>query len=122
MTLSCRWLSVITLLVGSCSYAQAQVITSAEYERGMSISGPLTNGYVPFSHRYFYSEGAPNIYVTGRGAAQRMIYLDYLDRLDRAQKFGYPIPADPFFHGPPQPARYPEPRPSVGGFGFFRWR
>ena len=59
-----------------------------------------------------------------------MIYMDYLDRADRAAKFGYPMPVDPFFPPTPPVVSYPIPAETVvaepvsggGWFGFFRRR
>lgn len=119
MHYAARCFCALAFLAGAAQLARAQVITSGTIERGLSFSGPISNGYVPFSERYFYGTG-PYIYINGD--AQRLRYLDYLDRVERAEKFGYAMPADPF----QAPA---EPSPAVrgfigggGGFGFFRRR
>ena len=62
--------------------------------------------------------GYPNLYLNGNSAQLR--YLDYLDRADRAQKFGYRPPVDPYFDVPPQEQTYPV-RPFIG-FGILRRR
>ena len=48
----------------------------------------------PFSHRYNYYVG-PSFYIGGD--YNHFVYMDYLDRLDRAEKFGYRIPDPPAF-------------------------
>jgi hypothetical protein len=100
------------------SLASAQSISSGEIERG--LRGGATTPYdgAPFSHRYSYGIGAGNLYFNGNSANLR--YMDYLDKADRAEKFGYRMPADPFT----TPAATPAPsRVRVGiGAGFYRWR
>ncbi len=51
-----------------------------------------TNRDLPFSHRYnYYSGPAWYLGMSGRQA----YYLEYLDRVDRAERFGRPIPLPP---------------------------
>jgi hypothetical protein len=119
---SLRLCALAFVFTASCSFGQAPVITSAEIERGLSISGPASNGYVPLSHRYFYGTG-PYIYLNGD--PRMLTYLDYLDRADRAQKFGYRMPLDPFFEAPAPVIVYPEVQGYIGvggGHGFLRRR
>lgn len=64
----------------------------------------------PFSHRYNY--GVPMAYFGAGG--QNMLVEEYLDRIDRAEKFGYQLP-------PPPNVCNPCCQPRVGvGFGFFQ--
>jgi hypothetical protein len=64
-----------------------------------------------FSHRYNYGI-SPQLYFNGN--ARQLWYQDYLDRLDRAERFGYCPPSGPRY--------WPEPRecrPRIfGGVGF----
>jgi hypothetical protein len=69
----------------------------------------------PFSHRYNYYSG-PALYFNGD--AREMWQQDYIDRLDRAERFGYPIPHPPVELSDPY---YPRPRLFGGArFGIFR--
>jgi hypothetical protein len=86
-----------------------------EYERALR-----PGAYVPFdgasySQRYAYETGS-FFYPTMN--PNQLIYLEYLDRLDRAQKFGYQLPRDPYAPG----GVIYEQRHGRGGFGLFRWR
>ena len=70
-----------------------------------------TNRDLPFSHRYgYYSGPAWYFGMSGRQA----FYLEYLDRVDRAERFGRPIPPPPaFLTQPPcrRAVRFNEPVP-----------
>src|SRR5581483_6273062 len=46
----------------------------------------------PFTHKYNYNTGG---IINFNGSTFQTTYFDYLDRFDRALKFGYPIPRDP---------------------------
>ncbi len=52
----------------------------------------------PYTQRYSYGYSA--LYINGN--SRQLRYADYLDKLDRALKFGYPIPRDPYFTRPPK--------------------
>jgi hypothetical protein len=68
----------------------------------------------PFSHRYNYGV-SPHFYFNGD--ARQMWYQDYLDRLDRAERFGYCPPSGPRYWPAPKECR---PRIGVGvGVGIF---
>lgn len=114
-------LLVISFLtwLASAGSAQAQIIWNGGVERGFrpGVSAPFDAE--PFSHRYNYGTGS-FFYpvVIGNMTGQRLNYLDYADRVERANKFGYPEPADPFHSPPPPPCRT-----RVGvGFGLFKLR
>jgi hypothetical protein len=77
------------VVVGPC---RAQSIGGGEFERAMRPGPYVPYEGEPFSHRYGYDQG-PVFYLNGD--AGRMYYLEYLDRLDRAERFGYPPPAPP---------------------------
>ena len=119
-----QWLYAIMLVLYASSFVQAQVVmTSEEIERGLRFpwSGPY--GGEPFTQRYSYSTNSGGIYLGGN--PRSLYYLDYLDRADRAQKFGYPMPVDPYFETYPDAQADPSPpvRGHVfGGFGIFRRR
>jgi hypothetical protein len=97
-----------------------QTFSNSQIERAL---GPGT--YVPrdgMSYNEWYSYNTGAFFYPGMNPRQ-LIYQDYLDRLDRAQKFGYRIPQDPFAPGSPYSNAG---RPGYGrfgmGLGFFRWR
>ena len=96
--------------------AGAQTFGSGEIDRGLSKGAYVPYDGAPFSHRYFYGSGA-NLYLNG--SAERLWYLHYVDRAERAEKFGYEPPPPPHELVPPaRPVRV-----GVGlGFGMRRWR
>ena len=99
---------------------QAQVITNGEIERGLRFRGPAHDGE-PYTQRYSYSTGNGMIYLNGD--SRQIYYLDYLDKADRAEKFGYRMPIDPYFETPPQEPTYAPVRPYIGiGGGYGIWR
>ena len=127
------------------SSAHAQSISSQDIERGLNPNGGASRWIpydgAPYSHRYNYNLGAGIVYFND--APGRIAYLDYLDKVDRAQKFGYPMPRPPYGavviqQGPPPVGApgapvvvqeepeviYVAPPPARGyiGFGFFRGR
>ncbi|MSQ95320.1 MAG: hypothetical protein EXR98_12285 [Gemmataceae bacterium] len=114
----------LLLLAGAAQFASAQVITNAEIERGLRYRGNASFDGEPYTQRYSYSTGAPFAYLNGDSRQHR--YLDYLDRVDRAEKFGYRMPIDPYFDGPPpEPSEPVMVHPTVRagiGFGIFRRR
>jgi hypothetical protein len=116
------WLCATLIVSGiSASLAQAQVITNAEIERGLRFRGTPSYDGESYTQRYSYGLGLAPLYLNGD--ARQLYYLDYLDRADRAEKFGYRMPIDPYFEAPP-----PEPtcQPARGGIwfggGYGTWR
>lgn len=106
-----RTLSLFGAAILACAAvthsAHAQVITNAEIDRGLSAGARNSvpfNGE-PYTQRYGYFLGDAQFYIGGSGRNQR--YMDYLDKVDRAAKFGYAMPVDPYFGGPPIP--HPDP-------------
>ncbi|MCI0460020.1 MAG: hypothetical protein L0Z62_23965 [Gemmataceae bacterium] len=83
--------------------ANAQVFSSGEIERGLRPGPSIPYDGAGFSHRYNYrTEGI--LYLNG--SSRPLHILDYYDRLDRAERFGYRLPPDPFrrpvvIYGPP---------------------
>ena len=111
------WLGATLLVIGATQPLQAQVITNAEIERGLRFRGTPSYDGEPYTQRYSYGLGAAPVYLNGD--ARLLYYLDYLDRADRAEKFGYRMPIDPYFEViQPVPST-----PAVrAGFGFGVWR
>lgn len=119
---SFRLCAALVVFVGTMQTAHAQ-ITSAEIERGLRFPGTRAYDGDPYTQRYSYGLNSPEIYIGGNTA--NLYYLDYLDRADRAQKFGYRMPVDPYFETPPVVQTPPTVRVGVGigfGGGFFRRR
>lgn len=132
MTSPMRFCAALVLLAGASQFAQAQVITDGYIQRGLMYPGPVGFDGEPYTQRYSYRTGA---YIFLNGDSRQIYYLDYLDRVDRARKFGYRMPIDPYFPEVPIDVAAPaEPivvspapaQPRVflggGGFGFFRRR
>ena len=99
------------------SQAHAQVISGGESERGLRYGAYVPYDGAPYTQRYSYGLGASFIYINGD--ARNLWYLDYLDKADRADKFGYRPPPDPFCNECPEPAPAPPPRRGLGLFR--RW-
>jgi hypothetical protein len=86
--------------------AQAQAIYGGEFERARSNGTTVPYDGAPWSHRYNYATGS--FFYLGPNARQ-LWYLEYLDRQDRAERFGYRPPT------PPPPIRWGCPSGSFGG-------
>jgi hypothetical protein len=118
MSKSAYALSAALLVFTGTTNAHAQVITNGEIERGLRFPGPTHDGE-PYAQRYSYGLGQGILYFNGD--ARNLWYLDYLDRADRAKKFGYRMPVDPYFpDATPEPTE-PVVRPAIG-FRIFRRR
>lgn len=114
MTTLCRLGAALVVCAGATQLASAQVITNGDIERGLRPGAPPFTE--PWTQRYSYDLGQAPFYLNG--SSRQLTYLDYLDRVDRAAKFGYPMPVDPFFGGPPIPHPDPTvtpPRTFIGG-------
>ena len=104
--------AIVTCCAGA---VQAQMIYGGEFERALRPGAYIPWDGMPLSHRAF--DPGSIIYLNGN--AKHLWYLEYLDRLDRAEKNGYCPPRNPFCDYP-SPM---EPRVWVGfGHGFFRRR
>jgi hypothetical protein len=64
------------------------------YDQQLQPGAVIPGDGEPFSHRYNFYAG-PSFYFGGD--YNHFVYMDYLDRLDRAEKFGYRIPDPPAF-------------------------
>jgi hypothetical protein len=106
--------ATVFLVIGT-SALDAQVITGPQLETGLR-SGPAAYGYLSFPERYGY-QTEPYIFAVG-GSGRQMYYADYADKFDRAVKFGYPLPPDPYGVG----KLPPHSNGLFGGGGFLFWR
>lgn len=103
-------LLAIVVLSLSAGHCQAQFFFPA-FQRYTPQGTYHPSDNAPFSHRYNY--GAPIAYFGCGG--QNMLAEEYLDRIDRAEKFGYQLPPPPNFGNPCCC------QPSMGvGMGFFQ--
>lgn len=101
---------------------QAQGWGGGEYERRTRPGYNVPFDGAPYTQVYNYETGS--FLYPGMNPRQ-LIYQEYLDRVDRAYKFGYRMPADPFGPNSPYNRATSADRPRVGvgaGIGFFRWR
>jgi hypothetical protein len=119
------WLCVAALLFATQT-VHAQVITNGEIERGLRYRGTSYDGE-PYTQRYSYGLNLAPIYLNG--SSQRLNYLNYLDKADRATKFGYRMPINPYFEEPIEDEPVAEPvavpvrgHVGFGGWGFWRRR
>ena len=76
------------------SGVQAQSFSNSELDRYYRGGAYLPHDGVPYTQRYNYRMDG-SIFYPGYNA-QNLIMMDYLDRADRADKFGYAPPRDPF--------------------------
>jgi hypothetical protein len=125
MQRSSLWLGALLTVLAGTQSLHAQVITSGEIERGLRYPATPSYGGEPYTQRYNYGR-MDFLYLNGD--SRNLYYMDYLDRADRAAKFGYRMPIDPFFEAPhaeiiEQPATVVAPPVRVySGFGFGHWR
>jgi hypothetical protein len=105
----------LSLLPGA---ARAQAaFTDGTIEWGLRPDVPrLPRDGMNYQEWYNYNVGAP--LMLGANPSQ-LWYMYYMDRIDRAQRFGYALP-EGFDVGPPPPN--PPPRHFGLGLGLFRWR
>jgi hypothetical protein len=102
----------------SATRAQAQVIWGGEAERYFRPGTYLPNDGQNFQVQYGYDTASPFLQFGNAANANQLRNLDYADRLERAYKFGYPLPAYPNQYTPPSSTVYPR----FGlGLGLF-WR
>ncbi|MCC6421096.1 MAG: hypothetical protein IT429_22905 [Gemmataceae bacterium] len=89
--------AALSLWICTPGTGQAQVFSSDEIERGLRVGPRVPWDGEGLMHRYNYRPGAV-LYLNGNPGYLNM--MDYLDRLDRAEKFGYRRPPDPFRRPP----------------------
>ncbi len=130
MRRTCLCLGILVVTLGITQPIRAQVMTNTEQERNARYPYSLPYDGEPYTQRYNY--GTRGMFYFN-GNARQLYYLDYLDRADRAKKFGHAMPVDPFFPEPPEEgvAQPIEAAPPVvvappvrvfGGFVFGAWR
>jgi len=104
------------------SISQGQGFGGGDYERGLRPGVLTPYDGIPYTQRYNYDTGSPVLYFNMSSQYKRdLLYLDYLDKLDRAHKFGYKIPQDPYLSGAADQVSRRHGRFCLG-FGFFGWR
>jgi hypothetical protein len=93
-----------TLLVGglvclswfsTARTAHAQVIWGGEAERYFRPGTFLPFDGQSIQMQYGYDTASPFLLFGNAANANQLRYLDYADRLERAYKFGYPVPLPP---------------------------
>ena len=121
-------LAALLVLAGGAQVASAQVITDGNLERGLRWPWTPSFDGEPYTQRYSYGMGGI-FYLNGNPG--NLYYLDYLDKADRARKFGYRMPPDPFGEVVEEGAEpvvvHPAPAQPTrvflgGGLGFWRRR
>jgi hypothetical protein len=118
-SIAIRCLPAFIFLGCSVQYTRAQSIGHEGNIPRVYGPGPRMFNDEPFSHRYNYGV-SPQFYFNGD--ARQMWHQEYLDRVDRAERFGYDMPDRPRYGYPPD---YDRPRLFQGGgigFGFFKRR
>lgn len=113
-------LGILGFLSGSAARLHAQGFGGGEYERRLRPGCNVPFDGAPYTQIYNYETGS---FFYPCMNPRQLIYQEYLDRLDRAMKFGYRIPQDPFGPNSPYNRTHHPDRPRVGlGLGFFRCR
>jgi hypothetical protein len=88
-------LAAIVVWAGATRVCHAQFFIGAgDYDRQLQPGAVVLHDGEPFSHRYGFYAGPSSYYG---GDANHLLYMDYLDRLDRAERFGYRMPTPPAF-------------------------
>jgi len=101
-----RYLSLAAMLAAFLALAppaRGQSISGGELDRAYRPGAYVPYDGAPFSHRYNYYTG-PSLFLNGD--ARQLYMMDYLDRVDRAARFGYPEPAPPNFLPDPPRTRW----------------
>ena len=101
-------------LVAASAHAQS----FSTYDLDRYYRGGAYNSFdgIPYTQRYSQRLDG-GIFYPGYDA-QNLIMMDYYDRLDRAEKFGYCPPRDPFCDPAASPSGW---RFGTGGRFFRRW-
>ena len=103
--------------LGSARIADAQIIWGGEAERYFRPGAWTPYDGQTDTQRYGYSTGTPFLYLAPGTSGSQLNALDYADRVNRAYRFGYPMPPEPSKHTPP-----PAPPRWRFGLGIFSWR
>lgn len=100
LTLAALALLLCALFFGAGD-ANAQSLSTYELDR--YYRGGAYNSFdgIPYTQRYNYRLDGGYLYLNQ--SANNLIMMDYYDRLDRAEKFGYRCPAPPFCEIPVAP-------------------
>lgn len=103
------------------SLSHGQGFGGGDYERGLRPGVLTPYDGINSRQRYSYDTGSSVLYFNMSSQYKRdLLYQDYLDKLDRAHKFGYKIPQDPYVSGA---ADQVSRRGRFGlGLGLFGWR
>jgi hypothetical protein len=89
--------AVLAVVIGVPSHGQAQAIWTPSNPQSWAPGAYQPRNEIPAFERYNYYAGpAWYLGINGRQAA----YLEYLDRVDRAERFGRPIPPPPAWLAP----------------------
>lgn len=110
----CALLVALSTAVTEC--ASAQSFSNADIDRYYRPGVYVPHGAGSFSDRYNFDRAATFFYPGYD--AQRLLILDYLDRQDRAEKFGYAPPGDPYVN----PTSHPPAWKFGTGWRLFRRR
>lgn len=94
--------AALALSLSFAPRALAQSFSNAEVDRYYRSGTFLPYDGMPYTQRYSYRMDG-SAFFPGYNA-QHLIMMDYLDRLDRADKFGYCPPRDPFCDPAAQPS------------------
>lgn len=90
-------LAALLFCAGASSVSRAGFFIGwGEYDRQLQPGAVIPYDGAPFSERYGFYAG-PSFYYGSGNYYNNFLYMDYLDRLDRAEKFGYRRPLPPAF-------------------------
>lgn len=103
--------TALVALLGMTGTCNAQAIWGGEIERAARPGAYVPHEGVGAATRYGYPD-QPVLYFNQD--PRRLAYLEYLDRVDRAERFGYRPPPPPKC-SPPPPSRW---RLFLGGLYF----
>src|SRR5262245_4818170 len=89
--------AAVVCCAGLPAVAGTPMFSNAEMERGLWPGVYVPYDGAPLTERYGYQTGG-FLYLNGN--VRQFYLMDYFDRRERAEKFGYRPPPDPF-HRPP---------------------
>jgi hypothetical protein len=96
------WTTVVPAALAWCfvtaGYSRAQNVSVAivpqDYDRQLAPGAVVSPRQDPFPIQYGYYYGPQLSVIFGRSYSKDA-YIEYIDRVERAEKFGYRIPAPP---------------------------